>query len=241
MNLIYLVIAGSFFFTLLFVWSKRFHNFSPDEQPIIGLTVTFSSILFALLLSFTVANLYNNFQELRAAITKEVVQLELMYELVKDSPAGQPIITAIKAYVDSVVADEWNSHQQGELSPKTEKLAKQLNQEIIKYTRANPDDPINGQLLSMLEVDERGTRLEANKDHNFMIIIIILTGLLTVIGFWFLNTSSFIVQFVVDFGVITIIALSIYLLLNLNKPLQSDELGLSMKEFQDLQIKLGNM
>ena len=238
-NKVPLILALSFFFTLLFVWSKRFHGFSIDEQPIIGVTATFSSVLFALLLSFTVANFYDDFQDVRSSITKEVLELEMIYEIIADVPDGKPIITSMKAYIDSVITDEWPNSKNGKESPQTVKAHLALKKAIMNYVHTHPDDHLNDQLSSYIAVsDNRHNRLESNKDNNFMTVIVVIAGLLTVVAFWFLKTSSLVVQFIVDFGVIAIVTLSLYLLLSLDQPIRSQELGLSIDEFKTLRDKI---
>jgi len=235
MTQIYLILALSFFLALIFTWSKRFHGFSIDEQPIIGLTATFASILFALLLSFTVANFYDDYQRLRGSISKEALELEAIYEMLQDVPDGQPVIQKLRSYLQSVVDVEWPLSQQGKPSPQTDRAHLEFKKALITYIRSHPGDPLNNQLGAYVGVDDnRHVRLEALQNNNFMITIVVIAGMLTLVAFWFLNTSNIAIQIIVDFGVITIIALSLYLLWNLSQPLRSSELGIHIAGLRNL-------
>lgn len=239
MTYLYLILAVAFFTALLFVWSKRFHSaFTIDESTIIGLTITFSSIVFALLLAFTISGFNDRYYQLKDIIINEVTQLQLIYRLIKNQPGNGAVIAIMKEYVNSVINDEWPALAKGKFSPKTTLLYRKFNNSVIDFVEAQPNNVINASLVDKLSTVEREKRIAAATGSNFLVIIVVITALLTLVGFWLLNTNYPWVQFLVDFGIIAIIFVSFYLLYDLSNPFRPSEISLTPDAYRDLLLEL---
>ena len=66
----------------------------------------FSSVVFALLLAFTISGFNERYSQLRDIIISEVTQLQLIYRMVKGQPGSDIIVDNMKFYLESVINDE---------------------------------------------------------------------------------------------------------------------------------------
>lgn len=232
---LYLVLAVAFFVSLIFVWSKKFHRkLNPDEQTVIGITVTFATLVFSLLLGFTISGFSDRYFTLRNVLLNEVANLQITYRLIHKLPGSEPVVTAMRDYVQSVIRDEWPALKRDELSPTTDAYHNRLDEAIATFVQANPNNPISSTLLSRLTTNERANRLASRRGVTFLVAVVILSALLCLVGFWYLGIEHKTVQFLVDFGIIAIVFVGLYLLYILQQPFNDSEVTLSPIAYENL-------
>jgi ABC-type multidrug transport system fused ATPase/permease subunit len=204
---------------LFFVLTKLFYQpTSPDNQSIIGLTVTFTSLVFGLLLGFTVSNFWNRYIEISDFITEEAESLKKLYRVVKDYPNTENIVNAIQNYTDNTINSEWKLLEQGKFSAENENLFKNITTQINEYIKQNPDTPLINSIYNLIPERDKLKNTLFTNFTNSLILIVIVSALVTLIGFWLLRNVNFYIQFIIDVGIILIIVLSVYLLYELSNP-----------------------
>lgn len=232
---LFLLIALAFFAALVFVWSKRFHTrLSLDEQPIIGLTVTFASVIFSLLLAFTISDFNQRYYDIRDLIADEVSKLQLIFQMLQGQPDSRPIIVSLRNYVRSVIRDEWPALAQGKPWLVTIDENQRLNQALISWSRQYPQQPLSENLSDYLTSSLRARRIQSSSGNRFLMIVVVLAALLTLLGFWYVHIDRALVQFLVDFGIIAIIFVSLYVLYIMNNPFAAHEVTLKPTGYEIL-------
>jgi hypothetical protein len=202
-----------------FVLTKNFYEpVEPVHQQVIGLTITFTSLILGLLIGFSFSNFWSRYIYISDSINIEEQQLMQMYEIIKDYPDTQGIINSIQDYIYSVINVEWPILVKGKFSIETDKKFKSIISEINKYVKLNPNSPITNQLYTLIPQRDRFKSIVSTNFGLYLIWIIILSAIVTLIGFWFLRNINYTIQIIIDIGIIIIISLSIYLLYELINP-----------------------
>lgn len=224
---LYLLLGLAFLGSLVFVWSKRFHTrLSFEEQPIIGLTVTFASVIFSLLLAFTISDFNQRYYDIRDLIADEVSKLQLTFELLKNQPGSRPVIVQLRDYVKSIIQVEWPALAQGKSYNVTVDDHRKLNTALIAWSRQYPQQPLAQGLSDYLTTSLRARRIQASSGNRFLMIIVLLAAILTLVGFWYVHIDRLSVQILVDFGIIAVIVISLYVLWIMNNPFAAHEVTL---------------
>lgn len=231
--LVYIIIA--LIIALLFTRSRSLHRPLTDQEKSIAKPLTsLSAIIFALLLGFTVSNFFTRFTDIRNTIIDEVTNLELIYRILKRQPDNQVAIDAMKAYLQSVVTEEWTALENRKDTPITEELYRKMDTAIIEYVQTHASGSDNS-ILERLSTDERRKRLvTALQENNTLIIFIVIAALITLLGFWLLSDNSSQMMFLFDFSIIAVITIGIFLLVIFDRPFSVQGVGLTNQVYQDL-------
>jgi len=217
----------SLIITYIYTTSREFYRKVSNEEltvvvPIMGLT----SLLFSLLATFTISNLWNRYQDIRLALVTQLNQLRLIYRTVKLLPDTQKIQKTIKIYAHSLATTQLEALSRDKTSPFTESLHRELVQDLLEYTQDN--NPVNIDVItSNLYTGEIGEQLLTSDINRALYFVLLLTAILTLAAFWFLNIDNSTVQFYLDLITIMIIGLALYLVYELSNPFSSDLLRTS--------------
>lgn len=221
----------------IFNWTRQFHGvISEDLRRSMGAILGFAAISFSLLLGFMVSYFLTRFLDIERTLVDEVTQLQLIYRMLKPLPESAPIISALRTYVQSVITEEWPALQRGESSPRTEALQAQFSELLIQYF-ADPQHSVTlGQVvLAKLSTGEWRKRLATVlRANRFLISVIAIAGFITLLGFWLYHHRTNIYAFLVDFVIISLVALGLFLLVVLNRPFAQSNLGVSPLIYEDL-------
>lgn len=213
------IIIFSLIIGVFFVLSKLFYTPSRAEnQQVIGISITFTSVVFGLLLGFTVSNFWNRYITIGDFISEEAQQLSEMYNIVKGYPGTQGIINALQLYLENTINVEFKFLAQNKTSKENDVLFKNIIIEINNYVRENPNTPIANTLYTLIPERERLKNTINASFSNYLIWIIIISAIITLVGFWLLQNENLYFQLIIDVGIIAIISLSIYLLYELKNP-----------------------
>lgn len=190
--------------------------------PIMGLT----SILFALLATFTISNLWNRYQDIRLALITQLNQLRLIYQTIKLLPDTQNIQRTIKIYANTLATTQLNALSRDKTSPYTESIHRDLVKDLLEYTDTN--QPVNKDvIMHNLYTGEIGEQLLTSDINRALYFVLLLSAILTLAAFWFLNIENSSFQFYLDLIAIMIIGLALYLVYELSNPFNSDLLRTS--------------
>lgn len=236
---LFLLIGLAFFATLFFVWSRRFHvRLGFDEQSVIGITVTFATVIFSLLLAFTISNFNQRYYDIRDVIADEVGKLQLVFQLLQGQEESRSVLSELRTYVRSVVQEEWPALIQGKPWLLTMDKHQRFNQALIAWARQHPQQPLSQNLSDYLTSSLRTKRIQSAMGNRFLLAVVSISALLTLLGFWYLHIDRRTIQFLVDFGVIAIIFVSLYLLWVMSNPFALHEVALKPTVFEELLAEL---
>ncbi len=188
--------------------------------------MTLSSVLFALLATFTISNLWKRYQDIRQYLVTQLNKLHFLYRGVRSMPYTEEIQRDIKLYANSLATTELKALAQEKHSNYTELLYDKLVDDLLAYT--NKYEPNNRFVIfGNLYAGESGEQLLTSEINHALYLVILLTAIATLGSFWFMNIVDHDVQFLVDLFFITIIALVLYLIHELMNPFDSDLLKTS--------------
>ncbi len=143
------------------------------------------AILFALLTGFLANDVSERNRRAHRAVETEAGEIHNLHTLsVASASDMQSIRTAIKAYVSSVVTDEWPAMDKGQTSPLTSAAYDQLLREVSNPSIAKASGPaVHSALLAeALRISTtRNERIAISTDHtnDLKWLVVILLGLFT--------------------------------------------------------------
>lgn len=182
--------------------------------------MTMSSVLFALLATFTISNLWRRYQDIRKYLIEQVNKLRFMYRALKSLDNTEEIQRGIKVYANALANEQLKSLAKEQHSTYTERLYEKLVEDVLEYT--DKYEPSNRFVIfGNLYNGETGKQLLTPELNHALYFVIVLTAILTLGAFWFLNIVNFDVQLVIDLFVITIVGLVLYLIHELMNPFDS--------------------
>lgn len=186
---IFLVLIGLYFgVTLLLAWITFCRPFARPVQSLTGVVAPFFSgvaILFALLTGFLAADVADRGRQAYRVVHAEAGELRNIHTLSVASVSDMRTIrAALKAYVTSVVAEEWPAMNAMRLSPSTAAAYDSLLREVSIPSIAKESGQAvqTGLLTAALRVGTaRSDRLALSSDHtnDLKWLVVIALGLIT--------------------------------------------------------------
>lgn len=240
---VYANIAFVFFLAIMVAYgyaTSRDVLFQETENMDLSAVVpimTLSSVLFALLATFTISNLWKRYQDIRNYLVEQLNKLRFLYLALKNLEGTEDIRRNIKLYANSLADEQLKSLGKERHSAYVEGLYKKIIEDVLDYTHIHK--PHNMFIIiGNLYTGEMGGQLLTPELNRALYFVIILTAVLTLGAFWFLNLVDFRVQFVVDLFVIIIIGLVLYIIQELSNPFRSDLLRSSFDCIYDDFLKV---
>lgn len=232
----YLLVA--LILSIFFNLTRRFHReLSPSEHTVALSLTAFTALIFSLLLGFTVSNFLERFLDIRNTMIEEVTNLQLVYRALAVRDDTSDVIATMREYVDSVLNEEWPALEERKASDITEMKYRTMDRAIISYLETHPQFQLN--VYDRLSTSERRKRLiGALKNNNTLIVFIIVTGIITLFGFWLLSNISNVLMWLLDFTVLAVIAIGIFMLVIFDRPFSVAGMGIPKDIYEDLAQEL---
>lgn len=223
---VYSSFAFVFFLAVIvtFLYTSTRHNYRkvPDEDlKTIVPVITLSSVLFALLATFTISNLWRRYQDIRQYLVMQWNKLRMLYRALKSMPETDKLKMDLKRYAKSLATTELKYLAKEKHNSETELLYDQLVDDILHYTRSK-ERKNRFVVFGNLYNEECGEQLLTPEINHALYFIIIISAIFTLGSFWFINIVDGEVQFIVDLFVITVIGLVLYIIHELMNPFDSE-------------------
>jgi hypothetical protein len=219
-------ISALFFSMALWLIRKRT---SPEvlkkNHEVAGFLIGIIGALYGVLLGFIVVAVWEDYKDVEDITSKEV---NILSDLYRDCSAishaeAKEAQNAIKAYTQSVIADEWPHLKWGGGSEKTISIYDQLPRTIYKI---NPDSAreeiIYASIINHLRQlsDNRRLRLAAASYHIPTLIwfVLILGGIITIGFTFFFSLDNFKMQQLMTVIMAVLLALIMFLGVALENP-----------------------
>jgi len=236
---LYLAVIQFALISVLHLARKKFPvSLTREQQNTFIGPFSFVVTVYAFLLSFVVVNLWQTFTEAERTASKEAENVSVLYRLMEPYPGTQDLRDAMARYVDSVVREEWPAMRKGETSPNTKVFLGQVAREFRKLNPVTPrDQAIYAEALSVLDTllllrrDRLLTAAGTGSMPEVMWIALAYGGLMVLVGLYFLSVGNQREQTVIDFIVVGILFVTVYLIIQFDSPFQG-RLRVTPKAFE---------
>jgi hypothetical protein len=212
--------------SLLFLVRKFHpHPLKEHQQQVLIGPLSFFFAIYAFFLSFSMITLWVRYDDVNNSINKEANSLIVTYHLsytIKDSGRFR---NTLKAYLRSVIDEEWNAMEKGQVSPATEELDENIWASARKLKPVTiPEQEVYKEILDALKDfnEHREERMLSVSGSLLQPMWIVLTigGLCSIVGLYYLSLSHHPIQTVIDIILISIIVANLFLIYELNGPFE---------------------
>jgi len=197
-----------------------YHTIKLEYQAVLVPLMSFTAVLFALLITFTISNLWNRYSQLRLYVIEKVNKLHILYNVLNKLPNTKNITTDIEKYILHLYKNAGSVNHfyiNG--------LYNSIIQQTIDYVELY--HPYNSNfILSNIYTGETSSQISSSTSNVFFIIALVVS-ILTLSAFWFLTIEDIKTQFILDFIVIFVILICLFLIYQLSNPFSSKIFGLS--------------
>jgi hypothetical protein len=183
----------------------------------------FFATLYAFFLGFAIVTLWNNFVTVKSNVTWEAYSLLSSYRLSESLPNSADFRKELKAYVKSVLDDEWSSMAQGSMSDKANRFIQSVWDRLQALKPADKqDNPIYMGIANNLN-DARRQRLAralalSGNLYEPIWVIIVFGLVATTYSLYFIHPEPNVIQMVFEFMVLFIVLACIYFIIDLDTP-----------------------
>ena len=209
------------------LWVRRLVplSFLETHHEVAGFFISVLSVIYAVLLGFVVLVVWEDFEEIRAAVVQEANQLGDILQMARGFPAPVPqrVQQGITTYVRAVVDDEWSTMAQGQASAQAQSAMADLWQTYmaLEPTTAR-QSALYAETLNRLNAlsETRRLRLHASRDKipRLMWVLLWAGGLITVLFTYFFGVQSIRSQVLMTTALTILIALMLLLIVALEQP-----------------------
>jgi hypothetical protein len=218
------ILAISFAIAILMYYFRRtFIKSKTADIPMAA--ISFTTLLFVLLLGFTVSDFWNRYLKIGEFIDDETGSLLLLTRVLKGYEGTGPILTAIREYCENVIDNEWQRFEKGlDSSDENEKRFDKIITEINTFIKNNPTSKISSDsLISLIPKKDRLKIAETLRNGNYVANLNTLCAAITFLAFLFINVSegNVLSQIILDFGFISITSICLFMLYEFQKPFVS--------------------
>ena len=200
-----------------------------DHHDVAGFFIGVLGVVYAVLLAFVVIVVWEDYVDASRTSDAEANQLVDLYWLAEgfDDAERDRIQAAAREYGQVVIEYEWNAMADGRPDGRAEASLRGLRS---FYTELEPDAGREQEIyreslrrLSELN-DNRAERLHAASTglQGLMWTVLIVGGVLTVVFTYFFGVSNIRPQALMTAGLTTMLALTLFLVWNLNHPFRGD-------------------
>lgn len=205
------------------------HRDFVKHNDVAGFVLTIVGVVYAVLLSFVVVVVWQQFESSDNIAEREASAAADMYRLsaAYPSPLRQRLRSELRNYVYLMINDEWPSMRLGGISTAARNLTAALANQISSYgPRSSEQLQVQAQMLAILRVflDSRRQRLHDNETGIPPILwwALIASAFIT-IGFVYLfGMENFKIQLIMTASLAAIIGLMFTLIVELDYPFRGD-------------------
>lgn len=231
------------FASAIAVFRSQNFDVQNSEKSLIAMTVGWILVIYGLIVSFSIGFFYNRYVTIREMFVTDVTNLQLTYRMLKELKASPDVLLSIKRYVRSVLKDQLPALQNGDYSRRTEALYYEMDTKIINYLREYRDNAglFTANILMRLSTDTKVIQLvnEINSTEYYISILWFLL-LFVMAPLYLVSPPNKLLQFGIDFCLLSILVTAIYLCTILNNPFYDSPISIKMVGFQTLYKEICN-
>ncbi|HYL26963.1 MAG TPA: hypothetical protein VEW74_03950 [Candidatus Nitrosotalea sp.] len=188
-----------------------------------GFILAVIGVIYAVLLAFVAIGVWERFQQAETRTYEEAGALATVYRDAGSFPGGNRVRNLVRAYVRTIIEDEWPQMERGEKSYVSSALLEATDREVrlLPVTSQRLAD-IQSQMLAAMDLAlmDRQTRLtiDAGGINSIMWVVLILGAIVTVAFTYLFGFDRTLMQALMVGGLSFLIALVIFLVLALDYP-----------------------
>ena len=232
----FIIIIPSFALFCFYLYDKsgiKIKSCSENHNGLISIYISISTLFLAVMVSFLVITVWNNYSSVSLNSQKEAQTIFLLYQNIFSLPNTTKIQQIIKKYLYYIINTEYPELKNNNVNQFGAEILGNLQYEIYNYSpNGNREDSIYSNCISLLNdiVNLRTERIH-NGSLNYIIwVVAIFDSVLIVIMTWFLHCKQFIHYVLIAF-ISFFIAASLFLIFVLSYPFRGQN-GLTSQPFQ---------
>ena len=228
--LILVAVAALFSIGLLLICRVAFGvgNLSLNNE-VAGFKFAVVGVFYAVLLTFVVIAVWENYRDTEAAVRKEAAAVADLYRMsyALPEPGASAIRVRVVSYAEQVRNSEWSAMAHGGASQSVADELNRLSQAVfsVEPQGAN-DNAVYQQALRLLTMinDNRSERLDSadGTAPTFLWLVLLIGGMITLGYPAFFGASSLIAQMLMTAALATLVVLSLLLVVVFNYPFSGD-------------------
>ncbi|HEY6449641.1 MAG TPA: hypothetical protein VIX60_03065 [Candidatus Cybelea sp.] len=188
-----------------------------------GFILAVIGVVYAVLLAFVAIGVWERFQEAETRTYEEASAISTVYRDAGSFPGAVKLRAMLRAYVNSIIYDEWPQMKEGERSPISNALLEAADRDV----RALPADTIRlggiqTQMLGAMDTAlmDRQTRLTIDSSGiNHLMWFVLIAGAFITVAFTYLfGFDQTLMQELMIGGLSLLIGLVLFLVIALDYP-----------------------
>jgi hypothetical protein len=202
-----------------------------EEVECSAVSIGFTTLLFVLLLGFTINNLWGNFTTIGETMTNESEALLKMTRVLKGYSGTEGILQATRNYCLDILKNQWETFKKGrDVSVENEKLFGKIIEEANKYissvsTNAGSSSISPVVLYSLIPKKEKLKIARLHRNGKYATSLNAVCAVIVLIGFLFVGCtttdSTHVVifgQILLNFGFVSVISICLFMLYEFQRP-----------------------
>ena len=188
-----------------------------------GFILAVSGVIYAVLLAFVAIGVWQRFQEAQARNFREAGSISAVYRGSESFRTSTTLRANLRAYVRSVIEDEWPLMHRGGRSQRSEALSEALDRDVrrLPVTSAQAQN-VQAEMLSAMDAAlmDRETRLtfDLRGINGTLWVVLIAGGYLTVAFTYLFGFDRRIMQQLMIGGLSLMIGLMLFLIVAMDYP-----------------------
>lgn len=181
--------------------------------------------IYAVLLAFVVFVVWQQHNDLRAAVHSEANELSDMHRLIQSfpDPIRARVVGSLEAYCQAVLGDEWTSLAAGQPSERAAMILEQIWQTLERFEpQTRREEVLYGEVLARLNDlgDARTHRLHCSclRLPPALWTLLVINGSLVIGSMWLFGIESFCAHVLMTLALAWSIAFILYLIADLDNP-----------------------
>lgn len=155
-----------------------------------GFILAVVGVIYAVLLAFVAIGVWERFQFAEARTYEEAGALMTVYRDAESFPDGAPVRLRLRAYVHSVITDEWPRMQRGQQSLLSDRLLESIDRSVRSLSVPSARlANVHAQMLAAMNtaLTDREARLTLDfSGINGLLWFVLVTGAALTVGFTYL-------------------------------------------------------
>lgn len=219
------------------VFRKDNKTLSQNEKQMIAMTIGWILVIYGLILSFSIGIFYNRYVTIRELFVTDLTNIQLTFRMLKQLNAPVDVLHSIRDYVKSVIEDQVPALSCGTYSKITERLYYEMDIKVIDYLRDYRDNAglFTANILMRISTDAKVVQLvnEINSSQHYINILWFL--MIFVLGpLYLLAAPDKLLQFGIDFSLLSILFTGLYLCTILNNPFVDSPVSIKLDGYYSL-------
>lgn len=194
-----------------------------EHNDLAGFILAVIGVVYAVLLAFVAIGVWERYQQAEERTFDETAMLAVAYRDADIFPGGHELRATIRAYVATVLEDEWPKMQYGGESERADALMERVDRTVRSLpVKTGGAQDVHAQVLAAINEaqNDRDTRLseDASGINGLMWIVLVVGAVITVAFTFLFGFKHDVMQVLMTGSLALLIGLVLFLTVALNYP-----------------------